>query len=386
MKKLSFTIISVMILMLLMIPAAHAAGDDINPVVAGFTVCGNDVLDMKSLTVTKDELQAGQADIVIRINYADAPDKITGAEISLDGGNKWDVVRGKMGIFLYSFIPEEGTEYNVLVRAVTSDGRRSPAEAVVLRYNPVTNEDLIKEAMSGLAAAYRGRNVNSLMKYISKNFKDYDDFRDGIKKYFKSYKALDFTLELEKVGIEDDYSEVLFNWNKKSTPRKGKPVENSGTSSLVFAREKGTWLVVGAGGDDLFGIKQNEEKESTGALPSGTINIPHQNAFTFGNNIAIQNLTDPLADIEFDTNAILCLNGSEIYNAGTGDLSGFKTAPTAGYHGEMFNVDVLTGGIFFVKTHDGKYAKFKIINVIHENEATIEWVYQPDGTREIPGP
>ena len=70
MKKLSFPIIAAMILMLLMIPAAHAAGDDINPLVAGFTVCGNDVLDIKSLTVTKDELQAGQADIAGKLGRA----------------------------------------------------------------------------------------------------------------------------------------------------------------------------------------------------------------------------------------------------------------------------------------------------------------------------
>lgn len=70
--------------------------------------------------------------------YADDFDAhIIGVEFSLDGGEKWalfDTSDSQVGVAVrwnYAFTPTEVGDYELLVRSVTADGRRSPEPARV---------------------------------------------------------------------------------------------------------------------------------------------------------------------------------------------------------------------------------------------------------------
>ena len=70
--------------------------------------------------------------------YADDFDAhIIGVEFSLDGGEKWaffDTSNSQVSVAVrwsYTFTPTEVGDYELLVRSVTADGRRSPEPAHV---------------------------------------------------------------------------------------------------------------------------------------------------------------------------------------------------------------------------------------------------------------
>ena len=126
----------------------------------------------------------------------------------------------------------------------------------------------------------------------------------------------------------------------------------------------------------------------TVATVTGNASLWPFDGFLFSTQSTV-NGVDPMGSSDCDVfswggDALHGMGGAGLLDMGAGRLSSFATAPESGYRKDLPD-RMEIGHVYMVQTADMRFAKLLVSNCGPHRQIVFRFVYQPDGTRNLPG-
>ena len=372
-------------------------------------------------TLYRDALPGGLITIKGR---ATTPNNQIGAiQVSIDGKAKWDKARmSDDGSFEYVFTPELGKEYKVYIKAIDTTGKTNDIEKTrkEIIVSALNIQAIIRNALDNLIAAYQDEDAMKFMAQISDDFVgDKTNLSRAVRKDFTAFDNIRLGYTLNNV-TSDSKSKifVLINFTRMLTSVKsGKTLRDSGMTEFVFqlgdqlpkifsmkyplifgvsdpqdiatgtvAQSANQKIIVLDNRGNVGEVPYNEAKkqvqgdkvEGGGTITARMQNINFWTWFTF----ADESFSQANGDIMFEGNAMVLKNGSRYKFLGQQSVDQIIEVPDQASYtpaGQpIFNVAV--GQAYALYLTSGKYVVIEITRIANQ-QATIRYKYQPNGTR-----
>ena len=374
----------------------------------------------EELIINPEDLEGGALKIWGKAEVSRG--EIGKVKISFDGGENWVEAKVKEGSFYYEFKPEENREYHFLIYAVDTAGRKSDPEEweMTIFYKPSATKAEVIKVFRRMLKAYMEENFSEFMQYVSEDFYgDLNALEDGLEKDFRFFDNIRINAHVRRVVKKGKEFELAFDFQRRMTSVKtGKILQDSSSSSMLFAQERdgvklvemsaplifgvsetgevATSVYEDAVGDDVIMVDEEgnattveqegtvedtmEEMEGGGGFEYAEVTLAEEEGFDFSTETK-HPAGDPSIDISYVAWPGILYWGSGpphgIQRVPYTNLEDIKEAPESGYQPEVWPVSV--GECFCVWTDDGKYVKFKILAV--NDELTIE--YYVSDTRQF---
>lgn len=209
MKRLSFLLVS-FALVFFFIGIASAARVEVKDV----SVAGQSIKGGESLELVLTDLEEGK--VIIRGKAQGIKTNVEKVEISLDEGRFWEPVEG-IEEWTFSFVPEDGKNYPVSIRALDTKGKKSRLVNVDLSYRAITltQEEQIRRMLRKLEDIYTDEDQAKFLSYFSEeDYPDYYTFVESIEYTFDNNNNLKVKITPQEIRIEGQAAIVKADYNK----------------------------------------------------------------------------------------------------------------------------------------------------------------------------
>ncbi len=223
------------------------------PAFAGvsFTVNGKEAAEGEALYFSKSNLDAGRI-----IFSTPAPAGALSAEISVDGGRRWEAMSREGAFFSYKYRPSDDDKLTIAFLFKDEDGNsKIHSTHVTVYYYRVTPEEAIIILLDRMKAAYEAEHKGRFMEYFSMRYPDRIKFEEGIQNDFYNYNNIRLFYRIDRRTMEPNQQNAIWDvhWERKYLDRKASSFSNSADIAMRFGKEGSAWLVSGMRGNTIFG-------------------------------------------------------------------------------------------------------------------------------------
>ena len=357
-----------------------------------------DITDIDTDELTLDNSNLDGGNIIIKGFAAKGEAPLAMVKVSLDGGQTWEDVNIRGNTFVYQFAPEENEEYKPRFKVMDTAGKESDVRDLpqfTLIYRAVDVHQIVEEVKQAMVEAYDSEDLSRFMGYISDNFTgDVFALEEAVQSDFDMYNNMNTDVRIQQVSKSGDQVNVEFefNWTGIETST-GMLDSESGRTSFIFIQEGGTYKVLSMASPIVFGSSYaseiatsfygggyEEEEEGEESLAVYRVAL---SAFTDYIDFATGAVVGTFGDMYFSDSPgleVVIDEADGIAPVGSGALADFTTAPASGY---SFSQPASVGDVYALKRSDNTYAMFVIVSIIGST-LTIDYKYQPDGSRNFP--
>jgi len=215
------------------------------------------------------------ADGLVRITGRTAGGQTGAVRISLDDKATWsDVKFSENGSFEYSFKPEPGKTYAMLIEVTDTAGKtNSPADTrKELTLSEENIQAKVKETLDGLFDAYGKENLPKFMSYVGENFAaDKDILERAVKRDFDALSSINLRYTLNNVAAGAQgrvFVSVTFN-RMVVVNKTGATNTDTGSTEFVFDSKEGKLSLFSMKQPLMFGLS-DAENVATGEVAGNT--------------------------------------------------------------------------------------------------------------------
>ncbi|NQT46951.1 MAG: hypothetical protein HQ593_05735 [Candidatus Omnitrophica bacterium] len=207
-------------------------------------VAGRDISEISAFVVDEEDLDGGE--IVVKAQTSDNIEKI---EVSVDAGKSWDGVPG-MREYSYSFTPQMGKEYPVLVRGVTTSGKYTSNHIAVVQYKPRALYESIGRFLDEMRYAYMDERHDTFMAFFEPDeYESFTTLKENIQQTFDDSSNFNIKILVRNISYQDDLYIVRVDWdlryNNTSTAK--------GRNDIIrLIKKDGEWKVVDLDNEGMF--------------------------------------------------------------------------------------------------------------------------------------
>lgn len=379
----------------------------------------------QKVTLFRDNLPDGNA--VIKGKATVKTGTIASVRVTLNNKETWqDATLSEDGAFEFRFRPELNKNYVVFIEIMDTRGKTNDIEAtrkeITVSERNITA--MVKEALEGMAEAYRREDAGKFMSYVAEDFAgDAVNLDRAIRKDFSLFDNIDLRFTINNVASGGKGIVVSINFSRSLiSSRTGKLLSDKGITEFVFKLGDGGLKVYSMKFPLIFGLS-DASNVATGVLQSPS-NEPtivvddsgnvakepfdqavktameeftvesgsfilestssKQEGFVFANGEVI---SAGAADIYMEINLMFLNTGVTVVDLGSNNINNIKEAPASGYSFTDFRVDLNIGHVYAIKLANGKYALLQIDNWTDIGgsifKGYFKYKYQPDGSRRF---
>jgi len=194
--------------------------------------------------------------------------------ISLDDKATWtDVKFADNGTFEYSFKPEQGKTYAMLVEVTDTAGKTNKVDETRKEIS-LSDENIqakVKETLDAMFAAYNNENLAKFMSYVGENFAgDKAILERAVKRDFDALSSINlrYTINNISAGAQGRiFVSVTFS-RMVIVNKTGAPASDTGSTEFVFESSEGKLSLFSMKQPLMFGLS-DAENVATGTVIGG---------------------------------------------------------------------------------------------------------------------
>jgi hypothetical protein len=207
------------------------------------------------LTLTRDMLTI-DGTIVVTGTAGDDQNRVARVALSLDGGMTWRDAAGTSA-FSYEFIPAEGIEYELMIKAISDIGIESDPRDLgpwTITFEDKGAEEIVRDFMAGFVGALRSEDISTIRDMVSERYDgsvggyfSKDELVDeGIRDSLSAMDVSTISYSVDQVNVMGDRIVGVTRWTGSFLGTK-----ETGTTRWWLAAADG-YLLVHTEGDWLF--------------------------------------------------------------------------------------------------------------------------------------
>lgn len=217
-------------------------------------------------------------DGLVRINGKASVGKgaVGSVRITLDDKATWqDVKFADNGTFEYSFRPEQGKAYAMLLEVTDTAGKTNKMDETRKEIT-LSDENIqakVKEALDAMFAAYSAENLQKFMGCVGENFAgDKSILERAVKRDFDALSSINLRYTLNNVSagaqgrvfVSVTYSRMVF------VNKSGATSQDTGSTEFVFDSNEGKLALFSMKQPLMFGLSDAENVATGSTLGGGT--------------------------------------------------------------------------------------------------------------------
>jgi len=220
-----------------------------------------------TVVLTRQDLTAGQMNIDVRLYTID---KMQTLLLSEDGGRTWRELPVSTALS-FSIEPLPGKEYDLLLRAKTTDQREvmmrvfNGVDGIV--YQDVDFTQLVAETLKNIADAYERQDIGSFGDQISRDYLGNKTMlEEGARFDFDLFTSIRLTIYINRIEQRANNMFVAeTKWDKAQNPRTtGQEQRTSGKTTFMFVLEDGKMKIKNLRGDLIYATLSPQIAQASG--------------------------------------------------------------------------------------------------------------------------
>jgi len=388
----------------------------------------------QKVTLFRDNLPDGNA--VIKGKATVKTGTIASVRVTLNNKETWqDATLSEDGAFEFRFRPELNKNYVVFIEIMDTRGKTNDIEAtrkeITVSERNITA--MVKEALEGMAEAYRREDAGKFMSYVAEDFAgDAVNLDRAIRKDFSLFDNIDMRFTINNVASGGKGIVVSINFSRSLvSSRTGKLLSDKGMTEFVFKLGEGGLKVYSMKFPLIFGLSdasnvatgvvQSPSNEPTivvddsgnvvkepfdeavktameeFTVESGTFTLrfkPYglgvlQEGFNFDMGKVVTSLGE--YDVYLSGHQLAGFNGAKLQQLSFTNINDVKEVPETGYTLNYIQpLSSLLNKVYAIKLGNGKYAVIQVISFqdnsggfLTDTQASFKYKYQPDGSRRF---
>lgn len=207
------------------------------------------------LTLTNDDLSTNKT-IVISGQATDDTGRVTGVQVSVDGGMTFESAAGSES-WAFEFAPHDNTEYNIMVRAINDAGLVSDPHdlgPITIAYRNESYEDVARRFVDGFIGGVRTEDTRAIEELIADGydgqvggFYSRDDLvREGIEELTGRIIGTSITYTLDQVSSLGNRIVVEIGWSLTSGAKSDRGRTTwwlSKSDDFKLSHSEGDWVL-----------------------------------------------------------------------------------------------------------------------------------------------
>jgi len=330
------------------------------------------------------------SDGLVKINGKAAVGKggVGSVRISLDDKATWQEVKfADNGTFEYSFRPEQGKTYAMLLEITDTAGKTNKVEDTRKEIT-LSDENIqvkVRETLDAMFAAYNAENLQKFMGYVGEDFAgDKAILERAVKRDFDALSSinLSYTVNNVSAGAQGRVF-VSVTYNRMVVVNKsGATSQDTGATEFVFDSNEGKLSLFSMKQPLMFGLSDADNVATGTVLGNPGSPLVINDSGNLGGKTASIRSTGPTQSFSFldstvyDEAALTPVNGDFAINfhfelkAGVGfqdlgvtSLSAVTNPPTSGYVAFGFGITPTTGHCYAFSLPGGRYGVIELITI-----------------------
>ena len=382
----------------------------------------------------KDSLTNGSITIKGKTNIKSG--KVGYVKITKNNKQTWEKAKvSDSGTFTYSFSPDIDYKYQVYIEVSDTMGKINNVDETYKEIS-VLNESIngkVIEAINNMIKSYENEESNLFMTYVSSDFAGDSAVLDSaVRKDFNAFDLIKINPFINNITSSSGgkvYVAIQYNRTVVSS-KSGQTYTDKGYTEFVLTNENGKFKVFSMKNPLIFGLSDagnvatgtlqasnndpillvdnsgnvNEQPFRTaidiiendsdinGSGDSSSSDTVNSGNFSLTENIGFRFSSDTTLPETHQSDIYLTTDGgggralevrgrgpAEFIFLGSGPLSSYTQAPTAGYTTDMIFPIGTPGSCYALHTVDNKYAIIKITSY-NGTTISIDYKYQSDGS------
>lgn len=232
------------VMSVLLCGAAHAVE------IKALSVAGRDAVKADYFELSANDLAGGMVPVQGVLDTAQGVAKVA---YSLDGGGAWTDATG-VESFRFSFEPQEGAEYALVVRAVDGTGKAVASRVAVIRYSSQDLRQVFDALLENIRTAYVNERLQDFLAFFDeKEYPNFDTFRQRMLDTFDKTTNFNLNISIRQVElrVDKDLVVVRVDWDKSFETSS----RQSGRSNEIhFMKKNGGWKITFIKDEAIFVI------------------------------------------------------------------------------------------------------------------------------------
>ena len=352
------------------------------------------------------------SDGLIKINGKASTGKggVGSVRISLDDKAAWqDVKFAENGTFEYSFKPEQGKTYTMLLEVTDTAGKTNKVDDTrkEITLSDESIQAKVKETLDAMFAAYSSENLQKFMGYVGENFAgDKGILERAVKRDFDALSSINLRYTLNNISagaqgrvfVSVTYSRMVF------VNKSGATSQDTGSTEFVFDSNEGKLSLFSMKQPLMFGLSDAENVatgttlgnkktltlDDSGSLSTGEVRtgsavmnnhytgcpgscvFADADTFTFAAESVetVTSIGSFSGDFVFNSGVMFMNTGGEIKDLGTVSLDSVKQVTDSGWEAGH-HIAPNDGHTYAMKLPGGKYALVYITNYDTSSAAAL---------------
>ena len=329
-------------------------------------------------------------DGLIKINGKAAVGKgaVGSVRISLDDKATWqDVKFADNGTFEYSFKPEQGKTYAMLLEVTDTAGKTNKVDETrkEIALSDESIQAKVKDTLDAMFAAYNSENLQKFMGYVGEDFAgDKAILERAIKRDFDALSSINlrYTVNTVSAGTQGRVF-VSVTYNRMVTVNKsGATSQDTGSTEFVFDSNEGKLSLFSMKQPLMFGLSDADNVATGSVLGNTGSPLVLNDGGDLGGKTASIRSTGPTQSFSFadgavyDEAALTPVNGDfainfhfelktgvGIHDLGVKSLTAVASPPTSGYALVGWGVLPTAGHCYAFSLAGGRYGVIELVTI-----------------------
>lgn len=170
-------------------------------------------------------------------------------EISLDAGRSWDKVES-VNPWNYSFEPEDGQEYTILLHAKDNAGNLSANFIFILKYNTGRLKEVFETIFKNMRDVYIEERLYEFLEFFDpENYPNFLTFKERMENSFDQSSNFNLKITIRNVGLEGDTALLRLDWIKTYEEAS----RDTGVNNIIrFHKVDGKWKIFDIEDEKIF--------------------------------------------------------------------------------------------------------------------------------------
>jgi len=218
---------------------------------SGIKVNDRKVDEGQTINLFHSDLEAGK--IIFTLTGEQGIEK---AEITVDKGRNWHLMKEKRDEFEFSYRPKSDEFITPGFLITREDGAMKTYQpGVRVNYQKKKPEDALQHILELMKTYYEQERKGRFLSLFSSRYSDRIKFEEAIQRDFNNYKNIRLHYRIDRRSFDSRYTGAMWDvyWQRNYDDRSGNSYSSAATLTMRFNKEGAKWRVSGLKNNSVFG-------------------------------------------------------------------------------------------------------------------------------------